>query len=965
MKCVRGVRRLEFRLLLLAISCLLLAAEASAVPAAQTVALVLAEKAPAPVKFGAEEIHRALAKKGLKSLTTQGPSPGNVQIFLGVRGDAHLGGMEGNRLKVSEAPESYALSVPSRQAIVVEGSDAAGAMYGALDLAEQIGWAPGSEFASQIKPVSKSPFLQVRGINMFLTTQDIDEPEGAFWSDEYWNGYLDMMARYRYNFLDIHGPCDAVTLTFPNGFSYFVSLPDFPEVGVGPERAAKNLARFRQVVRLAADHGIKVGYMNYEAPSPIGPWETRRFGQDERWVPVPQEFLRGPRLEEYTREAVASFLKQLPELWMFGFRVGESGQPEDFYKKTYLEVLKGAPESLNLYARTWVANPQKVREIANSTKQHFYLEPKYNGEQLGLPYQAALGGRSYPPSGSYEDYTNYPRKYSILWQIRAHGTHRVFYWGSPEFARRTVRSCKFGGGVGFSMEPMEAYCPAADYLHHNPKTDHSFYKWVFEREWLWHLTWGRTAYDPEVPDQVWLSEFERRFGPQAGPVAFKAVVESSRIVPFIYAYHNVGLDHQEFAPEFETGDHAFGARGRLWQGHRLAPYGGKNVDFLRVGTLDRTAMADPAAYGESYLKHSPNGKMTPEEAANYLGAVADVSEAAIRKAAKLNPASPKEFDCLRMDIEAVAWLARYYYFRILSASHLDFYLRTYHHPELTTAHDYLQRAIADWDRLADVTEQHFGYMPEYIRMGVSKFRWRDEGRSLGADLDQINDLESDFRRLREKEEHRTIIGHVPPFKVRPGQPLRLTATYATGPTNGHVFLFYRNAREAAYTQMALSLENQFERTWSGEIPGEKVVPGHLEYYFEADQAPEGPYGGTLEQQPPYLVFVNDNNMRPVISHTPPPGAVRGNAVELTVEARARAKISSVRVYYKRMPAYHEWLKLDMTPVGETRYTASVPLTPEGILYYFEAVDEDGNAVNYPNFLERTPYLVIEGWAPVQ
>jgi len=27
------------------------------------------------------------------------------------------------------------------------------------------------------------------------------------------------------------------------------------------------------------------------------------------------------------------------------------------------------------------------------------------------------------------------------------------------------------------------------------------------------------------------------------------------------------------------------------------------------------------------------------------------------------------------------------------------------------------------------------------------------------------------------------------------------------------------------------------------------------------------------------------------------------------------------------------------------YTATVPLTPEGILYYFEAVDEDGNAAN--------------------
>jgi hypothetical protein len=32
-----------------------------------------------------------------------------------------------------------------------------------------------------------------------------------------------------------------------------------------------------------------------------------------------------------------------------------------------------------------------------------------------------------------------------------------------------------------------------------------------------------------------------------------------------------------------------------------------------------------------------------------------------------------------------------------------------------------------------------------------------------------------------------------------------------------------------------------------------------------------------------------------------------------------------------------------------------------MLYYFEAVDQDGNAANYPNFLVRTPYFSIEGW----
>jgi hypothetical protein len=943
------------------VSCVFLASSAAPRESGrEAVALVIPNSSPAPLKFGAEQLRLALVKRGLEVQTR--PTVGDLEVIVGVKGKLAAIGRE-YPFKVSDKAESYAISVsPDKRVVVVEGSDAAGAMYGELDLEEQVSVQSSGSLGDQIKPGSKSPYLEVRGVNMFLTVQDIDSRDGAFWSDDYWTKYLDTMARNRYNFLDIHGPGDAVTLTFPNGFSYFVSLPDFPEVGVGVERARKNLERFRQVIHMASDRGIKVGYMNYEAPAPIGPWKTRNFGVDERWTRVPQEFLNGQRLETYTREAVLSFLKQLPELWMFGFRVGESGQPEDFYKNTYLAALAELPPTLKIYLRTWIADPQKVRELAASTKNPVYIEPKYNGEQLGLPYQAALGGREYPPSGSYEDYTDKPRNYSIIWQIRAHGTHRVFYWGSPEFARRTVRSCKFGDGLGFSMEPMEAYLPAADYLHHNAKTDHSFYKWMVEREWVWHLIWGRTAYDPDVPDQVFIDEFVSHFGPRAGPLVFKALIESSKIVPFVYAYHNIGLDHQDFAPEYENGDHAFGARSRLWQGTRLVPYGGNNDDFLRVNTLDRTAMGSPSTYVDERLRGISSGKMTPFEAADYLDRAASESEEEIGEAAKLSPASAKNFDCIRLDILAVAWLGRYYRDRILSATRLEFYERTSHHPELTQAYDYLQRAVSDWDRLADITEEHFGFMPEYIRMGVKDFRWRDEGRGLGADLDQLNNLETTFRRFPQSESHRVILGDVPPMKVEPGKPLTVTATFATASEDPHVYAFYRSAGNAGYARLDLSRDDEFGRTWTGTIPANEVAPGFLDYYFGASSGRWGSYDETIAHQAPYHVFVNDNSSKPVVSHVPPAGSITGGSVNLGIKVDDRVKLTAVDVYYKPMPAYREWVRIEMRSDGGGNYSADVPLTPEGILYYFEAVDEDGNAANDPDFLKRTPYYEIDSWA---
>jgi len=926
----------------------------------RTASLLLPKNPAAPLKTGATALSEMLIRKGLQVKVASERSPADFEVMV----SDNASSSDRSHQQAPDKPESYAVSLSADKRVAyVEGSDATGAMYGEFELAEQIAAPPGDDWSSQIKPITKSPFLEVRGVNMFLTVTDVDNPAGAFWSDDYWEKYLDMMARDRYNFLDIHGLCDPVTLTFPNGFAYFLNLPDFADVGVGPERAAMNLARFRRVIQMAADRGIKVGYMNYEAPPPIGPWKTRRVGVDERWQDVPQQFVEGPRLVQYTREAVLSFLKQLPGLWMFGFRVGESGQPEDFYEKTYLAALAELPPSRKVYLRTWIADPRKVRELAASTKNHIYIEPKYNGEQLGLPYQASLGGRQYPPSGSYEDYTDKPQNYSIIWQIRAHGTHRVFYWGSPEFARRTVRSCKFGDGVGFSMEPMEAYMPGADYLHNNPRTDHAFYKWMVEREWVWHLIWGRTAYDPDVSDQVFVDEFILRFGVQAGPLVFQALSESSKIVPFVYAYHNIGMDHQDFAPELENADHAPGARSRLWQGTRLVPYGGNIDDFLRVNTLDRTAMASPAVYVDDALDGVVTGKMTPFEAADYLDAATSKSEEGIDLAAKLRPGSPKNFDCIRMDIQAVAWLGRYYRDRILSATHLRFYERTYDHSELAQAYQDLQSAVVDWDRLSDITEEHFGFVPEYIRMGVKQFRWRDEGRGLGVDLDQLNNLETAFRRLPQQEGLGVIIGHVPATKVEPGKPLTLRATYATSSDDPHVHVFYRNSEKVGYTKLELKQDDKVARTWSITIPGEQVAPGFLEYYFGANSGRWSDYDETIGHRPPFRVLVNQVNSKPLISYNPPATPVTGSAINLSVKVQDQSPIESVSVYYKLMPAYHEWLRIAMHSSGDGNYAAAVPLTPEGILYYFEAVDEAGNAANYPNFLEQTPYLAIDSWAP--
>ncbi len=353
--------------------------------------------------------------------------------------------------------------------------------------------------------------------------------------------------------------------------------------------------------------------------------------------------------------------------------------------------------------------------------------------------------------------------------------------------------------------------------------------------------------------------------------------------------------------------------------------------------------------------------MTPFEAADYLLSAVEASETKIAQALRLSPRASTELECLSMDIEAVAWLGQYYQNRILSATHLEFYRQTYDHPSLSKAYEYLKQAAAACDQLSRVTEKHYGYVPEYIRMGVPRFRWRDEGRSLGADMGQIDEMEADFRKML--AEHFVLIGHVLPFQAEPRKALRITATYPTKrSSNEHLALYFRNAKNSPYQRIALQFENKFERTWKGEIPAVSVTPGCLEYLLMVEPGTSGHYGSTIEEWPPYRVFVTGNRSKPVIHHTPPAGQIQGDVVSLDVDIQAKAPIAGVFVYYKRMPSYYDWIELEMNRVDTGRYSAPVPLTPEGVLYYFKAVDAGGNAAHYPDFLKQTPYFVLSGWS---
>jgi hypothetical protein len=308
---------------------------------------------------------------------------------------------------------------------------------------------------------------------------------------------------------------------------------------------------------------------------------------------------------------------------------------------------------------------------------------------------------------------------------------------------------------------------------------------------------------------------------------------------------------------------------------------------------------------------------------------------------------------------AVSELGRYYAEKIRSVTDLEFYYATHFHGKLQSAYEHLQEAIAHWDKLSAITEEHYNYVPELIRMRVYKFRWRDEGRTLGLDLRRLDDLEAAYRTYDHRVE--VIIGHVPALQTAPSRRLPLVVNFSAPRPDAQVEVLYRNDPEKGFKPIKLKRTGEVDWTYAGEIPAEDVIPGILEYYFEASGGFTGHYGSTLDRRATYRVHVTEDQVRPMITASEPPEGIRGSFFPVRVKVSDKNEVAHVWVHYKPIPAAASWLTLEMTAASNGEYEARIPLTPSGILYHFQAVDKVGNATRFPNFLERTPYYLVPPW----
>jgi hypothetical protein len=885
-----------------------------------------------PVGWGIGQLRTIMEGRGIDvSVADQAPADATnvIQAIAGANT-----GVEG---------EAFEIRVENN-AVIVEGGGPVGAMYGLLQLAEGVRYAPeGTSFENlaQIAPQGKAaPAIPTRGINSFLHVQAFLDPESWYYQDEYWEKYLDMLAWSRLNFLDWHATFDLDTTLFPNVFPYLIKSDKFPKVGVPDDQKDRNLAIFKRMCAMAHERGIRVGLMSY-----IASWKVPGN-------PNPPYEESDDNLIAYTREVVRKIVDECPDLDVIGFRIGESGRPEDFYDRSYIPGIADARRPIDLYTRTWVATPEKVRSLADHFPGKTILEIKYNGEHLGRPYIVEgnrMGGWG---SYSYQDYLTADMNYDVIWQIRANGTHRVFRWADPGFIRRCVMTTTFAGSDGFCVEPFDAYYPKEQkYIH---KVDHG-YKYSFERDWFWYMLWGRLAYDPQTPDGLWVAEFERRM-PGRGLETYGDMLTASQVVPWIYTYHCMGPDHRNMAPEME--------------------WGGDLDYFLTEQPLDLVPLRSLKECVDYTIGGWASARVGSEVVVAKLAAAWALAET-IEHAKDNREVTPEE-RCILEDCRALGHLAGYYMNKIMAAEALGIFRKTMDRAQLTLASQLTEKAISEWGKLADVTSEHYRPLIERLRTGMRDFTWATQLPKMDQDRKILEQARQQFEewlpacarpaepdtgeqpKLGAVPVHRVYLASGTPEEVRAKAPFARVTVGA--PPTVDVFAWYRQpGGDWRSVEMDISDAYVFVPARGAKID---YGPGDLEYYYEARVGDRSYYWPPDTEGNPSPVQCAVMDRVPALAIGDLKWELNGakDRVRVQYHVEAEAGVRSAHVKYKPLPSTAPWSVTDAKVDEDGNATGEFPVSPAGAVFYVYVYDNAGGGLSYPEFEYQTPYVLVPPWS---
>ena len=302
----------------------------------------------------------------------------------------------------------------------------------------------------------------------------------------------------------------------------------------------------------------------------------------------------------------------------------------------------------------------------------------------------------------------------------------MFPWGNPLWAARANECSLLAGSIGLCTEPIDAYYPKYDFRHRDDSPNRWF-KWQYQRDWLWYQVWGRTAYDPSLGkrDGLWIRMFEKRFGKEAARDLYNAMCWASMIVPDAYTSYALGPDHRNHAPELEWGGDV-----RAWS--KGQPFDTQNV-------------MSPREYAQSLIKGELPARATPLRMANYLTEEARKTRECVELARKKMTKPTPEFNDLTTELVALTHLADYYSHKLYAAALYALMVEASDVSLDLPIRMELKAAAGAWSKLAAIGDEHYKPFVDTLRLHTEEYAWSKEGEKLPTDMKVLDETVAEIK----------------------------------------------------------------------------------------------------------------------------------------------------------------------------------------------------------------------------
>lgn len=681
--------------------------------------LVVLDRPAAPVHFARQEILQAAGPDAADwSIAFAAPDP-------------------------SLAPQSYAVTLAGERQVRIAGGDDAGLMYGGLEVAEAI--RHGGMRA--IRAASGRPAIAARGIKFNIpldarTPSYSDAGDSAqatlpeVWKREFWSGYLDEMARHRFNVLSLWN-----FHPFPN----LVRVPEYPDVAMADVKRMRHrlnadsgamgrelfherhfedletvhtmtidqkIAFWRDVMGMAADRGIAVYWFT---------WNIYAYGAaGHHGITHAQD---NPITIDYYRASVRELIRTYPLLAGIGITAGERVEKRD--------------DEFAIDRWLWRAYGEGVRDGLRETPQRpFRVIHRFH--EASLPSILA-NWRELPCT--FE--TSY--KYSVA---------RMYSHPAPPFIKQVLPQMPAGLKTWLTVRNDDIYdlrwgdpAYARAYIKHMPGPDRlaGFYigadgdTWgrdafstepddppqlYLSKHWYSFMLWGRLAYDPELADARFADALAARFPGVDGARLADAMAEAGRIIPQVNRFYWNDID-LKWTPETCQSHPTFrwGVKGFHTVAHFAAGQSMPGAEVMSISDFVKAQRAGQATTGQTPPEVVTSLRGHARRSLELLAGLGD------------RAAMPKQLRLTVGDQEAMAMLGLYYADKIAGALSLAMLSASGEERHRVDAVASLEAALDHWQA--------------YVAVATRQYRPRQLARSMPLDLAAVTpQVRADIERAR-------------------------------------------------------------------------------------------------------------------------------------------------------------------------------------------------------------------------